>query len=238
MQFNPSFASRGSDFKANSITSSVLRVTGVHFNSIETVREICISSAESDEAEKEIRRLAPRNILTGTYTTGCGILEAFARTMCGGRFAETRIPFVQGMPLFQKPVAYLSVLLNSEAHEKAVRQSGDVDRYFNEVFDSTGGRSFFTMLNGYIGLALQYARLGDHVCVLLGCSSPMILRSIEDDHYTVVDQSYVYGLIEVEALLEPLPLGLTQMEGLDNGDSLSNLVFVNSSAEQVYYGDP
>ena len=63
----------------------------------------------------------------------------------------------------------------------------------------------------------------------------MILRPIEDGYYIFVDESYVHGLMDAEALLGPLPSGLTQMKKLGN---LYNLVFVDSSAGQVYYEAP
>ena len=60
-------------------------------------------------------------------------------------------------------------------------------------------RRFFISSGGHMGLAPQHARIGDSVCVLLGCSQPIILRDHKDYH-TVIGESFIHGLMYGEWL--------------------------------------
>jgi Heterokaryon incompatibility protein (HET) len=68
------------------------------------------------------------------------------------------------------------------------------------VDESLGGNwNFFISPKGYIGLAHRNARYSDKICILLGASVPFILRE-EDDHYLLVGEAYVHGLMDGEAI--------------------------------------
>lgn len=60
-------------------------------------------------------------------------------------------------------------------------------------------RRLMTTSKGYIGLTSDVTRSGDVVCVLLGCSMPMILRPV-GNRYTVIGECYVHGLMDGEAM--------------------------------------
>ncbi|RFU27148.1 hypothetical protein B7463_g9190, partial [Scytalidium lignicola] len=49
------------------------------------------------------------------------------------------------------------------------------------------------------GLAPAGTRKGDLVCILFGCSVPVVLRS-RDDHFEVVGECYVHGMMDGEAV--------------------------------------
>lgn len=53
--------------------------------------------------------------------------------------------------------------------------------------------------DGYIGLGPIMARQGDHVCILYGCSVPLILREVQGG-LSLVGEAYVHGLMDGEAL--------------------------------------
>jgi hypothetical protein len=64
------------------------------------------------------------------------------------------------------------------------------------------GRVLFrTAKNGLIGHAYPGIRRGDRVCVLFGCSAPVILRQVED-HYVLLGPSWVLGMMEGEVMKE------------------------------------
>jgi len=50
-------------------------------------------------------------------------------------------------------------------------------------------------------LAKKLTDLGDLVCVVLGCSHPLIFRLHRPGHFTLVGPCFVYGLMDGEALL-------------------------------------
>jgi len=61
------------------------------------------------------------------------------------------------------------------------------------------GRSFFVTADGYMGLSPLSAERGDLICVLLGCSVPMIIRRC-GTNYVVVGDAYVYGMMKGEVM--------------------------------------
>jgi hypothetical protein len=60
-------------------------------------------------------------------------------------------------------------------------------------------RRFFITEQGQIGLAPKEARRGDTICVLFGCSVPVVLRE-KQDIFTFVGECYVDGLMHGEAV--------------------------------------
>ena len=59
--------------------------------------------------------------------------------------------------------------------------------------------SFFCTSQGYLGAGPPGLRDGDQICVLLGCTTPLVVRRVED-HYVVVGACFVWGLMEGEAV--------------------------------------
>jgi hypothetical protein len=56
-----------------------------------------------------------------------------------------------------------------------------------------------------MGLALWNAKLGDMVCVMLGCCTPFLLRKLEHGpHHTLVGEAYVHGIMGGEVFLPKL----------------------------------
>lgn len=63
------------------------------------------------------------------------------------------------------------------------------------LMTSVRGRRFFVTSNGYIDLAPSATRAEDLVCVLWGCSVPVVFRR-EGDHYIFVGECYTHGIID------------------------------------------
>lgn len=59
--------------------------------------------------------------------------------------------------------------------------------------------SFFTTRSGYMGLGPPYARKGDQICVVLGCSVPLVIRK-DSENFLLVGDSYVYGIMQGEVM--------------------------------------
>jgi hypothetical protein len=72
------------------------------------------------------------------------------------------------------------------------------------------GRSFFRTREGFFGVCPECADREDQVFVLLGCTTPLILRPVMLQGkccYRIVGESYVPGVMCTEALFGPLPPG-------------------------------
>jgi hypothetical protein len=63
------------------------------------------------------------------------------------------------------------------------------------------GRRFFTSGDtlGTMGLGPARAELRDHICLLMGCDVPILLRS-EGDHFVLVGETYVHVRIAIAPL--------------------------------------
>lgn len=74
------------------------------------------------------------------------------------------------------------------------------------VCSSSGpGTGFFTATEGYIGLAPSTIKARDHICVLLGCRTPIVLQPDGPYSYKVVGKCYMHGMMDGAAFLGPMP---------------------------------
>jgi hypothetical protein len=67
------------------------------------------------------------------------------------------------------------------------------------IISTTRSRLLFRTAKGYLGVA-RYVQTGDMVCILFGCSVPILLRA--DDALTVAGEAYVQGIMDGEAVPE------------------------------------
>ncbi|PMD13389.1 hypothetical protein NA56DRAFT_612283 [Hyaloscypha hepaticicola] len=83
-------------------------------------------------------------------------------------------------------------------------QSPLVVDFLRRVQSVIWNRKFFVSSNKYIGLAPPAAQVGDFICILYGCSVPVVLRRQEDMNgkgfFQVVGESYVHRIMDGEAL--------------------------------------
>jgi hypothetical protein len=71
----------------------------------------------------------------------------------------------------------------------------------HRVYSVVCGRKLITTAKGYFGLAAKTALQDDIICILLGCTVPVILRpSADGSSYRVVGESYIHGFIDGEAM--------------------------------------
>ena len=109
----------------------------------------------------------------------------------------------------------------------------DVVRY-----EAKGRTLIVTDSPRFIGIAPNTCRKGDHIAVLLGCPSPIVLREEEDGNYLVLGECYVHGLMNGEALLGPLPDGWQQVFRYDGNTQRYADVFCDRRHGTYQYEDP
>jgi len=116
------------------------------------------------------------------YIGGGNIIEAFVRTLVANRDEEFQIITLPKYEKFWSP---------------DVQSSGwGFDMY---AFQFATNRRFIITDNGYIGLGPISCHAGDVVCIMYGCSVPLVLR---DDRNTVtlVGEAYIHNLMNGEAM--------------------------------------
>jgi hypothetical protein len=85
------------------------------------------------------------------------------------------------------PMTVMQVLKKIREEYKAMR---------TRIYSASMNRTMFVTTKGYLGLAPWNARKGDLICVLLGGSTPFLLRPVPSrHHFTLVGECYVYGIM-------------------------------------------
>ena len=74
-------------------------------------------------------------------------------------------------------------------------------KYMEHAIAATRKKSFFITSKGYMGLGPPQVDKGDLVCVIFGCPHPLLMRK-EKDHYLLVGEVYVYGMMRGEMIAE------------------------------------
>ncbi|TVY71201.1 Heterokaryon incompatibility protein 6 OR allele [Lachnellula suecica] len=100
-------------------------------------------------------------------------------------------------------------------HAIAMSNNGDLDtkllidqgrdsivvEFLTRVFDVVSNRKFFRSANKRrLGLAPPKAEKGDIICILFGCSVPVLLRRVENGQHILVGECYVHGMMDGEAI--------------------------------------
>ncbi|PVH83556.1 HET-domain-containing protein [Cadophora sp. DSE1049] len=137
------------------------------------------------------RRMSDRRWRHGKYIArGYSIAQAYTRTLFLDR--------VLGYPRkSNEGVRYLA----NQTWKSAVKLglSRKLAGGLNVLRANVLHRQLMISKKGYIGLGPVPAKKGDLICVLYGCSVPVILRKV-DKHYILVGECYVHGLMDGEAL--------------------------------------
>jgi hypothetical protein len=80
-----------------------------------------------------------------------------------------------------------------------------IKEYLELALSVVWGRKLMRTSNGVIGLAPGTAKEGDIVCILFGCSVPVVLRMVTEDasdyYFKLVGDCYLHGFMDGEALL-------------------------------------
>ncbi|KAG0647087.1 Heterokaryon incompatibility protein [Hyphodiscus hymeniophilus] len=121
------------------------------------------------------------------------ILDAYIQSLvCGRQTTNERLSKEHARALVNLPSEEFSA---SGEQEEIL---GLICRAFN---DGMRGRSMGITSRGYIGVMPQDVRQGDLVCVLFGCSVPVVLRKRTDDSYIFIGESYLHGFMDAEAIV-------------------------------------
>lgn len=192
---------------AYSITKGILAVTGV---SVTVVHEIKIDLLQSILENRMKSAILLRQLLSTSVgqdrSNSHSRLHSLCTTLCGGLFSEKSIPN-SSLPSFKVALDYFISLyewslVDSAEPPKPCLTDRQVITLISRV---TNERSLVITADGRLGLAPEGTVSGDLVCVILGCLSPMILRSKDSSTYEVVGECYIDGIMAGETLLGELP---------------------------------
>jgi hypothetical protein len=176
-------------------------------------------------------------------TTPADVQDTIWRTLCANRDAagnpapdsfKDALPILMGMANsrhsvqtdvlheanFMEHVASIDIeeLLDADL-DKSLEHVRD---YMKVVRDTVWNRRAFQATPNkftskvLVGLMPQHAHVGDRICILYGCSVPVILRKhenpIEGTYWQLMGDAYVHGFMDGEAISDTPPHILDRME--------------------------
>lgn len=168
-----------------------------------------------DEATYDLKEACRRKI---SEAYGEFDRDKFLVAMCAGYKSLNRKEalardisyFTLGAPeewhkLINEPVAY-EVELDSNGIDwwsDDVRSDEHSGEFFCHILRARmtqmfWGRNIFISDSGHYGLVPEHAKEGDLICFLYGCDVPLVLR--EGDHFILIGESYVEGIMDGEAM--------------------------------------
>lgn len=194
---------------AYSVSKGVLAVKGVCVTVVHEIKNDFPRSIPEDRTEsaKVFRQLLSTWVGQDHSDSNLSKLHSLCVTLCAGLFSEKYIPSNHSWPTYKDEHNYLTrlyeiSLLESAEPPELCSSSLRVIRTINMM---TRGRLLITTADGRLGLAPEGTLSGDLVSVILGCGSPLILRSNNSLNYEVVGECYIDGIMAGETLLGELP---------------------------------
>lgn len=201
--------------------TGALEVFGICCGKVDSVKPSLIPrDGSSSNLTSELRSREPANLHQECYVTGESVFEAYLKTLIAGQIKEN-FPQMPAATLQECKNSYSTYIFSGRNLSEAEVKN---DFYLRKVRDWNKGRTFFTS-EKHIGLAPLSAQdgkfyhtpladvlpltfyTGDHIFVLLGCDTPIMLRPRDTGRFQVVGECYVHGLMNNEALLGYLPKG-------------------------------
>ena len=225
------------------VGEEVLRVVGVCTAIIDSA-EVMDFGNNLQRNISELRRVALIYPMADVqYVGGGSMLDAFCRTICGDVFGDRYIPpDVNYLRLEHAKNVVAKVIGTQEASDADLSTNETVSKLFTSVLEACKGRSYFQTEEGHIGLAPKAAKLGDDICVILGCESLMCLRyksSYKSSRqYQIVGECYLHGFMQGESLLGPLPDHIRPVYAFWNDSEGYTVAYLDSRQDEVRRADP
>ncbi|KAK3387780.1 heterokaryon incompatibility protein-domain-containing protein [Podospora didyma] len=184
---------------------NILRVTGRECTTVTRLTRP-IEGKDERTLVETIRRFEPSDLDTAQpYITGESFRTAYAKSLAHNWLQE-RYPDRTSYQTEERWASQDSAKALFGEHAKTPLGKGILlSAIERRTVASIRNRPYMVTKEGYIGFGPPAAKLGDIVCILLGCSHPMLLRPQLDNKYLVVGSCFIYGLHDAIGLLGPLP---------------------------------
>ncbi|KAI1102831.1 HET-domain-containing protein [Jackrogersella minutella] len=112
-------------------------------------------------------------------------------------------------------------------------------KFLSRVYNQVGGLRLIQTTCGYMGLASpSVAEPGDEICVVLGCDTSSLLRSLGNNKFRLIGPCFVLGLACGEAFLGLLPKNIRQFTAYNKDESCYFPCFKNSFTGDIFYENP
>lgn len=188
----------------------VLRTAGVLTTTIETLLPMPFDKGLYTEDAAKISQ-GVRRIMLGpepppSAAIGDTELDIHTRSFTCNSLAENNPPALAvNLPTLQEGK---ESIVRALACRKAAGGAYLHTHTDNIIAQLGHGRLFFRAPNGDFGLVPAATRVGDHISVLVGCETPIVLRPNTGGTFMVIGECFMLRLMQGEALLGNLPPGV------------------------------
>jgi hypothetical protein len=134
------------------------------------------------------------------YSSFLGISEFYSRN--------------REMSLYGKTLPYWLDTRNCTGTTSPPLSGSEISKLLYLIMGNLMYRKLMTTARGYLGLVPWVAELGDMICVLPGCSTPLIIRPGTGGYFNLIGECYVHGMMEGE-VMEWLESGEVQLETIN-----------------------
>ncbi|KAF2239652.1 hypothetical protein EV356DRAFT_513940 [Viridothelium virens] len=185
---------------------ATMLVEGIQFSAISAISPSLRGGEE--QLFTLYRGFVPDDQFDDSYVTGGSLLDAFAATSRWGRLSE-RI-WTSSKPNISSPSLEEWALVFKKAlslHESSPNIGIFENKTFHLCSKALWRRKLIRTKDRHIGIGPPDAKIGDIVCLILGCYTPMILRPTDAGGFRVVGDGYLHGLNDADGILGSLPKG-------------------------------
>ncbi|KAF2672780.1 hypothetical protein BT63DRAFT_420989 [Microthyrium microscopicum] len=97
-----------------------------------------------------------------------------------------------------------STVGNEEPTKLAAVRSAEFGKYEQYLFGvvNKAGQAPFITKRGYVGIGPPNMAAEDIICIFYGAHVPYVLRPVEDGRYTLIGETYVYGIMDGEFMID------------------------------------
>ena len=221
-------------------TAGILHARGRSVCSLQTTNSFSLAKPTMMEVYETLLQLRPLVSIKDPYVAGGSFRNAYCDALSAGRFIgkNQRDSCKQLLEkIWTTDLGATAAGFRMPAYKPFSPYTPEMFDILESVFNYCNNRTLCTTEQGYIVLAPKYAKLGDQVCVLLGCNSNMLLRPA-GNRWQVVGECYVPGLTSGEALAGPLPKGYRKIKVFDESHRGWTPKFQNISNNEIISEDP
>lgn len=190
---------------APSFYGSLLVVEGLEFDAVTWVSDILPDAVDSSHPKLEYFNTIWDTVTSfiHTYPGGADFYTAFCWTITAGKdwygmLVENEVEHLADFAACQQTY-FASPLID---RGMSMDHIGDADRFVTAMTYACRFRRFFVTRKGFIGIGPPCLRRDDLVCILNGGIVPFLLRHREE-HYKLVGDAYIYGIMNGEACEQP-----------------------------------
>lgn len=231
-----SFSASGQSTCEANMGMEIMEVAGTSCATVTQVEYLFDVNASNMEIVSKVSEMASLHDMNASYVGGGNVLSAYCCTLFDNSFSKMSLPPRSDLNYFEDISSILQDIITRD-RDSGRQLTDEISRFAVSLRNILAGRTFFWTSEGYIGTSVAEPRFGDQVMVLLGCSSPMLLRPARGGHQ-VVGQCYVQGFMYAEALLGTMSEGWEYVRRRHEVSNKHYPAFVHRPSGRVQCEDP